>query len=178
MKKNTVTEYFSLWVTILTDPDAKMTPVGQAAFSRKAIAATLAVLLMHLPLHPFMIPSLYQCSALRVTQRKDGRTYSRGFQVKCLYIHFTASDVTVSGIHSKIIVCRKLRIRSIEADTVYLDDPEEVSIRHSDLKLYLNNDTLMGNVNLFEQDTSDLEIKALVKRINRIPDPALEQSCR
>jgi len=137
----------------------------------------LLVLFFPAPLFSLSIPSIYQCSALRVTQYKDGRTYSKGYQVNALYIRFTSSDVRVSGIHSQIVICRKLGIRRIVGDTVFLENPPEISMSHSEPKLYFSGDTLMGNVNLFEQDTNDITIKALVRKIRKIPEPELERSC-
>lgn len=137
----------------------------------------LLALVVPSALFSISIPSIYQCSALRITQHRGDRSYSKGYQVNALYISFTASDVRVSGIHSQIIICRKLGIRRIFKDTVFLENPPEIATGHSEPKLYFSGDTLMGNVNLFEQDTSDITIKALVRKIRRIPEPELEHSC-
>ena len=122
------------------------------------------------------IPGLYLCKAVRITQEKNGRTYSKGFQVRSLHLRFTPREVSAFGTHSKMNICRKLGIRYFTRDTVYLEDPE-VPFRHSELKLYMIKDTIMGNVNLFDKDTSEVQIKVIVKKLPRLQDRELEKLC-
>ncbi|MBN1576297.1 MAG: hypothetical protein JW913_07095 [Chitinispirillaceae bacterium] len=131
-------------------------------------------------LFSFDIPAVYQCNAVRLTQVKNGKTYSKAFLVQSLFIKIDRKEVRVFGMHSKIYVCQKLGIKRFFADTLFLEDPDDVSIRHSDPKLFMAKDTLMGNVNLFESDTSEVSIKVLVKKLIRPPAPVteLERQCR
>ena len=126
----------------------------------------------------FDIPALYQCRAVRIYQVKNGKTYTRGFMVQSLFIKIDRREVRVFGMHSKMYVCQKLGIRSFFADTLYLEKPEGVSISHSEPKLYMVKDTLMGNVNLFDNDTSEVSIKVLVKKVVRQQPTDLEKQCR
>jgi hypothetical protein len=122
-------------------------------------------------------PGVYLCKAVRLTQVKNNRTYSRGFQVQSLYLRFTPREVRAFGTHSKISVCRKLGIRYFTRDTIYLEDPE-VTFSHSDLKLYMVKDTIMGNVNLFDKDTSSISIKVIVRKLHGLPAQELEKLCQ
>jgi len=126
---------------------------------------------------PIDIPGTYLCKAVRLTQEKNGRIYSKGFQVQQLYLKFTHREVSAFGTHSKISVCRKLGIRYFTRDTVYLEDPE-LPFGHSELKLYMLGDTIMGNVNLFDKDTSEVSVKVIVKKVPVLRDRELEKLCQ
>lgn len=123
------------------------------------------------------IPSFYHCKAVRLSQEKNGQTYAKGFQVQSLYIKITHNKIIVFGTHGNYRVCRKLGIRRVVADTLFLDD-SNVPIAHSELKLYLSNDTLMGNVNIFENDSSRATIKVLVEKLSTHTKTDLEKMCR
>ena len=138
---------------------------------------TIILLLTARTVSPIDIPGTYLCRAVRLTQKKKGRTYSKGFQVQQLYLKFTPREVSAFGTHSKISVCRKLGIRYFTRDTVYLDDPE-LPFGHSELKLYMIGDTIMGNVNLFDKDTSDVTVKVIVRKVPVVNDRELEQLCK
>ena len=137
----------------------------------------LVVLSVSLPVSPIDVPGTYLCKAVRLTQKKNGRTYSKGFQVQELYLVFTPREVRAFGTHSKFNVCRKLDIRYYTPDTVYLTNPE-ATFGHSELKLFMIGDTIMGNVNLFDTDTSNISIKVIVEKIQRVPIPELERLCQ
>lgn len=137
----------------------------------------LSILLLPGTLFSIDNPGVYLCKAVRLTQIKDNRTYTKGFQVQSLYLRFTPREVRAFGTHSKISICRKLGIRYFTRDTVYLEDPE-VAFNHSDLKLYMVNDTIMGNVNLFDTDTSNITIKVIVKKLHGLPAQELEKLCQ
>ena len=134
-------------------------------------------LLSPVPVIPIDIPGTYLCRAVRLTQVKNGRTYSKGFQVQRLYLKFTSREVRAFGTHSRISVCKALGIRYFTRDTVYLEDPE-LPFGHSELKLYMVDDTIMGNVNLFDSDTSEVSVKVIVKKIPVVRDRELEKLCR
>ncbi|MBN1760667.1 MAG: hypothetical protein JW863_20225 [Chitinispirillaceae bacterium] len=124
------------------------------------------------------IPALYQCNAVRLTQVKNGKTYSKAFLVRSLFIKFDRREIRVFGMHGNMYVCQKLGIRRFFADTLFLEKPENAPVRHSDPKLYMVKDTLLGNVNLFESDTSEVSIKVLVKKLIRHRPTDLEKRCR
>jgi hypothetical protein len=144
---------------------------------KTAIITTL-LLSLATPLYSFRIPAIYQCRAVRVTRTLgNGKTSSKAFQVLSLFVRFDHSEMQVFGTQYDHDICRKLGIRGFFGDTVYLQDPE-VPFSHSDLKLYMVNDTIMGNVNLFESDTSNISVKVLVKKVlpNQVPD--YKKMCR
>lgn len=127
--------------------------------------------------YSIQIPSFYHCKAVRLSQEKNGQIYAKGYQVKSLYIKITANNIAVFGTHGNYRVCRKLSIRRVIVDTLFLDDPD-IPLAHSELKLYLCNDTLMGNVNLFENDSSRVTIKVLVEKLSTHTETELEKKCR
>lgn len=125
------------------------------------------------------LPALYQCTAVRVSQEKAGRTYSKGYQTPSLYVKITYNEIRVFGTQSEITICKKVGIRRIERDTLFLEDPEEVKMDHGALKLYMVKDTLMGNTNLFEPaDSSKVSIKVLVKKVAPQKEAEVERLCR
>jgi len=145
---------------------------------RKAIQITLITLFASLCVWAVDIPSLYQCRAVRLTQSKGAATHSKAFQVEHLFIRIERNELRVFGIHSKINICRKLGIRRIVRDTLFLENPEELPMGHSALKLHFDKDTLVGNANLFESDTSEVTLKVLVKKVTGRPPVDFEEQCR
>lgn len=136
----------------------------------------LAVLLQ--PSSAAIVPPVtYQCTAVRISQEKNGRVYSKGYQTPSLYLTITNTRLSAIGTHSEISICQEIDIRRIYRDTLFLfyaDAP----VLHSDLKLYLVNDTLKGNVNIFERDTSKVSITALVKKVPPGEAAKIRKTCR
>jgi len=149
-------------------------------FNRQTFA--LLILIGHICISPvlyaFDIPGAYQCKAIRLTKFKKGRRYSKAWQTESLYIRVTSNEVRVFGTHSKISACRQLRIKYRELDTLFLESPEEVSFDHSQPKLYMVKDTVMGNVNLFDTDTSEISVKVIVKKLRSLPEHEIEKYCK
>jgi hypothetical protein len=150
---------------------------AQEIMNNRIAIIIITLLLTAQSVTPIDIPGIYLCKAVRLTQVKRGRTYSKGFQVQQLYLKFTPREVRAFGTHSKIDVCRSLAIRYYSRDTVYLEDPE-LPFGHSELKLYMVDDTIMGNVNLFDNDTSEVSVKVIVKKLPFLQDRELEQLCQ
>ncbi len=144
---------------------------------RKIITFTAIILLLFLPVFPLSIPAVYQCSAIQLKQVKNGRTYTKALGVKSLFLIIDNSEIRVFGTQSNKSICRKLGIKRIFADTLFLEDPE-MTVRSSEPKLYMVKDTLMGNINLFDRDSSEVYIKVLVKKQPLIRKAALEKQCR
>lgn len=141
-------------------------------------ALLLACGLYHPGLEAFDIPGVYQCKAIRITKFKKGRKYSKAWQTESLYMRVNHSEVRVFGTHSKMSACRELRIRYRERDTLFLENPPEVSMSHSEPKLYMVKDTVMGNVNLFDADTSEISVKVIVKKLRKLPVHEIEKYCK
>jgi hypothetical protein len=151
------------------------------SFPVKGKAATLlltTVLILTHSVSAFDIPGIYRCRAVRLTQMKKGRKYSKAFQTGSLYMRVTRNEVRVFGTHSKLSACRRLRIRYRELDTLFLESPEEVALDHSEPKLYMVKDTVMGNVNLFDTDTSEISVKMIVKKLRSLPPAEIEKYCK
>ena len=142
----------------------------------------LFILISHLwissGLFAFDIPGVYQCKAIRLTKVKNGKKYSKAKQTESLYIRVSHNEVRVFGTHSKLSACRQLRIRYRELDTLFLESPSEISFRHSQPKLYMVKDTVMGNVNLFDTDTSEISVKVIVKKLRTLPEHEIEKYCK
>lgn len=137
------------------------------------------LLLASSSVYPVDMNGAYQCNAVRLTRTRSGREYSKAFQVKSMFIRISPGEVRVFGTQSQKSICRKLGVRSRIRDTLFLENPDlEVPVSHDMPKLYLVQDTLMGNVNLFESDTSAIGIKIIVKKLRNLPAQEIESRCR
>jgi hypothetical protein len=123
------------------------------------------------------LPAVYRCDAVSLSQVKNGRTYSRAFMVKSMHISIDRNRIRIFGVQSGKHLCRSLDIERIWADTLFLADPG-VKVRHSALKFYFSDDTIISNVNFFESDTSVVTVKALVKRLTGKAAAAVNDQCR
>lgn len=157
---------------------AFFTNIRSHLFRKTATLPLMITLLLSRSLPAFDIPGNYLCRAVRLTQIKRGRKYSKAFQTESLYMRVTHNEVRVFGTHSKLSACRRLRIRYRELDTLFLESPEEVPLDHSEPKLYMVKDTVMGNVNLFDADTSEISVKVIVKKLRSLPPAKIEKYCK
>ena len=145
----------------------------------RMVPVLCALLIPAQPVHSFRVPSIFQCKAVLVTQTDaNGRPHSRGFQLMHLFVRFDHSEIQVFGTQSEKDICRKFPVRNYYADTVFLMENPDLPYDQSDLKLYLSNDTLIGNVNLFESGGGSINARVLVKPVYPDKAPDFTRMCR
>jgi hypothetical protein len=136
---------------------------------------TLLILFVALPVFAINLPVLFQCTYLKIEQNRNGEIYRKGFMVNSLYLKISRTDILVWGKQSGKSVCRKIGIKRIYMDTLYLSVSEKQV--QGELKLYLNGDTLKGNFNVLDNSAENGTVCLLVKRVGSEKDSEMKKSC-
>jgi hypothetical protein len=118
----------------------------------------LYLLLAVVSVYSLDVPSIYQCNGLYVSWTKDGKTYHKGFSVKALYLELNGNYLKVSGIQSGKKICKKIAVKRIVGNAVYLN-PEVDRFKNQEFCINFKGDTLTGNFNLLD-DKSDEKMDA------------------
>lgn len=140
------------------------------------IRKILLLFIISSPVFAVNLPVLFQCNYLRIDQNRNGEVYHQGFAVKSLYLKISRNDILVFGTQYGKSVCRKIGVKRIYMDTLYLDVNEQQA--HGELKLNISGDTIKGNFNVLDNSTENGTVLLLVKRAGSEEDAKLKNFCR
>jgi hypothetical protein len=123
-------------------------------------------------------PCLYKCTSILIEKHSNGSISRKGVEVQSLYVKIDRNKLSIYGKDSGKYICKDLTVERVYRDTLFINS----NIRNADtkfIKMHLVKDTLMGNYNFFDGNTSDsLKVMILVSKADLNLETRLQKQCK